>query len=88
MVNLSPYRHVLLIQLIISSYPQAIMQWHRIISDNIMQILMNVLKTVMAVLRRVLIQLEATPAPVAQAIAWQVIDVDVMVNTTNPTTNL
>lgn len=49
---------------------------------------MNVLKTVMAVLRHVLIRLEATPAPVAQAIAWQVIDMDVMVNTTNPTTNL
>ena len=74
-----------------SSYPQAIMQWHRnylIVSDNIMQILMNVLKTVMAVLRHVLIRLEATPAPVTQAIAWQVIDMDVMVKTTNLTTNL
>ena len=46
-----------------------------------MQILMNVLKTVMAVLRHVLTQLAATLAPVVQASAWQVIDVDAMVNT-------
>jgi hypothetical protein len=42
---------------------------------------MNVLKTLMAVLRCVPTQMAATLAPVVQAIAWQVIDVDVMVNT-------
>ena len=87
MVNLLVNRLVLLIQPIISSYPQGVMQLHRI-SDNTMQILMNVLKTAMSVLRHVLIHLEATPAPVAWAIAWQVIDMDVMVNTSNPTSHL
>ena len=52
------------------------------------QILMNVLKTVMAVLRHVLTQLAATLAPVVQASVWQVIGVDVMVNTLNSATNL
>ena len=52
------------------------------------QILMNVLKTVMVVLRHVLTQLAATLAPVVQASAWQVIDIDVMVNTLNSATNL
>ena len=42
---------------------------------------MNVLKILTVVLRHVPIQLEATLAPVPQAIAWQVIDMDVMVNT-------
>ena len=49
---------------------------------------MNVLKTVMNVLRRVIIQLAATLAPVVQASAWQVIDMDVKVNTLNSATNL
>lgn len=53
-----------------------------------MQILMNVLKIVMAVLRHVLTQLAATLARAVQASAWQAIDVDVMVNTLNSATNL
>ena len=44
---------------------------------------MNVLKTVMAVLRHARTLLVATPVPVAQAIAWQGTDMDVMVNTLN-----
>ena len=49
---------------------------------------MNVLKIVMDVLRRVLTQLAATLAPVVQASAWQVIDMDVKVNTLNSAINL
>ena len=49
---------------------------------------MNVLKIVMAVLRRVIIQLAATLASVVLASAWQVIDMDVMVNTLNSAINL
>ena len=47
------------------------------------QILTNVLKTVMAVLRLALIPLVATPVPVAQAITWQGTDMNAMVNTLN-----
>ena len=40
---------------------------------------MNVKRTPMAVLRRVLTPSPAMPAPVILAIVWQVIDIDVMV---------
>ena len=41
---------------------------------------MNVLKEQMAVLRHAMTQLPATPAPVIQAIVWQVTDMLAMVN--------
>ena len=43
------------------------------------QISMNVKRTLMAVLRCVLILSSAMPALVVRAIVWQVIDMDVMV---------
>lgn len=49
---------------------------------------MNVLKMVMAVLRFVLTRLAATLARVVQDSAWQVIDMDVMVNILNSATKL
>ena len=41
---------------------------------------MNVLKEQMAVLRHAMTQLPATPAPVIQAIVWQLMDMLVMVS--------
>ncbi len=50
------------------------------------QTMMNVLKTLIAVLRCVLTHIADTLSPVGQATAWLVIDVDAMVNILNSAT--